>query len=154
MRLTRETDYALHGLAALARRADSAPVALAEIAHAENLPPSFLAKIFQKLTRHGILQSGRGAGNGYSLAVAAHELSVLRVIEAVEGSDYLDRCMFWGGRCGGEHPCLLHDRWAAVKPKFIAMLEHTTLADLVAVARSQATGESAVSGAGPTNRGG
>lgn len=155
MRLTRETEYALRGLAALARRDDSAPVALADLARAEDLPPSFLAKIFQKLTRHGILQSGRGAGNGYSLARSPEKLSVLQVIEAVEGSDFLDRCMFWGGRCGGENPCLLHDRWAAVKPRFTAMLEETTLADLVeVVARSSAPAELARTGGGQTDRGG
>lgn len=155
MRLTRETEYALRGLAALARRDDPAPVALAELAQAEDLPPSFLAKIFQKLTRHGILQSGRGAGNGYSLAVPPHELPVLRVIEAVEGSDFLDRCMFWGGRCGGDHPCLLHDRWATIKPSFTAMLKNTTLADLAeTVALSAVPAGSTRSGAGRTKRGG
>lgn len=154
MKLTRETEYALLGLAALARRADSAPIPLAELAQAEDLPPSFLAKIFQKLTRHAILQSGRGAGNGYSLAVPPHELSVLRVIEAVEGSDFLDRCMFWGGRCGGDDPCLLHDRWARVKPSLTAMLRDTTLADLIDVAHSGAPAAPARSRPGPTKRGG
>ncbi len=138
MRLTRETEYALRGLAALTRRSDPAPVPLAELAEAEGLPPSFLAKIFQKLSRHGILQSVRGAGNGYSLATAPESLSVLRVIEAVEGSDYMDRCMFWGGRCGSENPCVLHERWAEVKPGLRAMLETTTLADLAGTAESRA----------------
>lgn len=129
MRLTRETDYALQGLAALAQRSGS-PVPLAELADSEDLPASFLAKIFQKLARHGILQSVRGAGNGYVLATSLESLSVLQVIEAVEGSDYLDRCIFWGGRCGGDNPCVLHDRWAQLKPQLQAMLERTTVADL------------------------
>ncbi len=146
MRLTRETEYALQGLAALTRRNDPAPVPLAELAEAEDLPASFLAKIFQKLARHGILQSVRGAGNGYSLAAAPESLSVLQVIEAVEGSDYMDRCMFWGGHCGGENPCVLHERWAEVKPGLQAMLEETTLADLALAAKARETGAPSRSG--------
>lgn len=137
MRLTRETEYALHGLAALARRDHDSPVPLAELADSEDLPASFLAKIFQKLARHGILQSVRGAGNGYLLSTSLESLSVLQVIEAVEGSDYLDRCIFWGGRCGGDNPCLLHDRWAELKPQLQAMLEQTTVADLASTAASR-----------------
>jgi len=55
---------------------------------------------------------------------------VLEVIEAVEGPGYLDRCLFWGGHCGGSSPCLLHERWAGIKPQLQALLEGTTLADL------------------------
>ena len=130
MRLTRETEYALRGLAALARRPRGTAVPLAGLAGDEELPPSFLAKIFQKLARHGIVEARRGAGRGYSLAVSPDEVTVLEVIEAVEGSGYLDRCLFWGGRCGGSNPCLLHDRWASIKPRLQELLEGTTLEDL------------------------
>jgi Rrf2 family iron-sulfur cluster assembly transcriptional regulator len=105
-------------------------VPLSGLAVAEGLPTSFLAKIFQKLARHGIVEARRGAGRGYALATAPDSVTVLEVIEAVEGSDYLDRCLFWGGRCGGTSPCLLHDRWAGIKPQLQEWLEGTTLADL------------------------
>jgi Rrf2 family protein len=130
VRLTRETEYALAGLAALARRQPGTAAPLSGLAEAEDLPASFLAKIFQKLARHGIVQARRGAGQGYSLAKAPEAVTVLEVIEAVEGSGYLDRCLFWGGRCGGTNPCLLHDRWSTIKPQLRALLEGTTLADL------------------------
>jgi Rrf2 family protein len=136
MRLTRETEYALRGLIALARRPRGTAVPLSGLAGADDLPASFLAKIFQKLARHGIVQARRGAGRGYTLAIAPEAVTVLEVIEAVEGSDYLDRCLFWGGRCGGSNPCLLHDRWASLKPQLQALLEGTTLADLTATSAS------------------
>jgi Rrf2 family iron-sulfur cluster assembly transcriptional regulator len=131
MRLTRETEYALRGLTALARRPRGTAAPLSGLAVAEDLPASFLAKIFQKLARHGIVQAHRGAGRGYSLATAPEAVTVLEIIEAVEGSGYLDRCLFWGGRCGGTDPCMLHDRWASIKPDLQALLEGTTLADLL-----------------------
>lgn len=129
MRLTRETEYALLGLRALARRPRGASVTIDEVAAAEDLPRSFLAKIFQKLSRHGILESSRGPGRGFTLIRAPESVSSLEVIEAVEGPDYLDRCVFWTGRCGVE-PCLLHERFSSVKPLIRSVLERTTLADL------------------------
>ena len=132
MRLTRETEYALRGLTVLARRPRGTAVTLSGLAGVEDLPRSFLAKIFQKLARNGIVQARRGAGRGYTLAMAPEEVTVLEVIEAVEGSGYMDHCLFWGGHCGGSTPCLLHDRWANIKPQLQELLEGTTLADLTA----------------------
>lgn len=130
VRLTRETEYALRGLCVLAGKAPGATVPLMKVAAAQRLPPTFLAKIFQKLARHGILRAARGAGRGYALASAPEEISVLEVIEAIEGSDYLDRCLFWTGRCGEANPCVLHEHWLTVRPRVRALLESTTLADL------------------------
>lgn len=130
VRLTRETDYALRGLRALARRAQGDTIPVHEIAEVEGLPLSFLAKIFQKLTQHGILRSQRGAGQGYELAASPKAISLLQVVEAIQGSGYLDQCVFWSGRCGTDNPCLLHERWRQIKPRVVALLEGTTLADL------------------------
>jgi Rrf2 family iron-sulfur cluster assembly transcriptional regulator len=135
VRLTRETEYALRGLTALARRPLGTAVPLSGLAVDEKLPTSFLAKIFQKLARHGIVQARRGAGRGYTLTMAPEAVTVLEVIEAVEGSGYLDRCLFWGGYCGGSSPCLLHERWAGIKPQLQAVLEGTTIADLAVATR-------------------
>lgn len=129
VRLTRETEYALKGLAALARRAPGETVPLAEVATTEGLPASFLAKIFQKLARGGILIASRGAGRGYALAQPPSAISALDVAQAVQGSEFLDRCLFWGGRCGGTNPCLLHERWLEIKPQVRAVLEETSIAD-------------------------
>ena len=129
MRLTRETEYALLGLRALARRPRGASVTIDEVAAAEDLPRSFLAKIFQKLSRHGILESSRGPSHGFSLVRAPGSISSLEVIEAVEGADYLDRCVFWSGRCGTV-PCVLHERFSTLKPIIRSALQETTLADL------------------------
>ncbi len=132
MKLTRETEYALRGLSALARRPSGTSFAVDEVAATEELPPSFLSKIFQKLARHGILRSSRGPGHGYALVAAPEEITLLQIVEAIQGPDFLNQCMFWSGRCGDDDPCLLHDRWKNIKPHFQALLEETRLADLAA----------------------
>src|SRR6266496_4123522 len=67
MQLTRESVYAIQGLAFLAQQPSGGAVALADVAATQNLPRSFLAKIFQKLARHGVLAAGRGPASGYVL---------------------------------------------------------------------------------------
>ena len=108
MQLTRESDHALAGLAFLSAQPLGEYVALAEIAEARNLPKAFLAKTFQKLARHGVLDSSRGRSKGYTLARSANDISVLDVLVAVEGPGLVHRCALWPTTCSGETPCPLH----------------------------------------------
>lgn len=130
MRLTRESAYALRGLAELARRPAGEVVALAEVALAEGLPPTFLAKTFQKLARHGMLRAHRGAGRGYALAHPAAEISVREVLEAIEGVDLFRRCVFLGTHCSDDHPCPLHAHLKPAVTELKAALERLTLSDV------------------------
>ena len=105
-------------------------VSLAEIARARNLPQSFLAKIFQKLVHFGVLQSFRGRRRGYALARDPGSITLVEIIESVEGPHILERCIFWNGRCSDHEPCLLHETWSQVKPQIEALLRTMTLRDL------------------------
>lgn len=104
---------------------------LAAIAEAQGLPQSFLAKIFQKLTQYGLVRSFRGATRGYTLSRPATQISLREVLEAIEGPELLDRCLFWSHHCADEAPCVLHDGWKQIRPKVTAMMEATSLQDLV-----------------------
>ncbi|MDX1564265.1 MAG: Rrf2 family transcriptional regulator [Phycisphaeraceae bacterium] len=85
--LTRKTDYALVALAALAEEADGDAEALSarQIAETHRLPASLLMNVLKQLHRAGILCSRRGAGGGYSLCREPEQISLLEVIEAIEG---------------------------------------------------------------------
>lgn len=132
MRLSREAEYGLRGLLYLAQQDASQTVRLSEIAAAEDLPPSFLAKTFQKLSRHGLVVSHRGgAQRGYALARSPGAIRVREILEAIEGPNLFARCIFWNHRCGEDQPCVLHHRWRHVRDLFVAVLEQTTLADVI-----------------------
>jgi Rrf2 family protein len=132
MQLTRESLYALEGLAYLSTRPHGTVVALQEIAEARELPASFLSKIFQKLARHGIMSAERGRGRGYALARGADEITVREVLSAVEGPEALDRCFFWSGRCADSNPCPLHYRFRELRPVLESWLNEITLAEFAA----------------------
>ena len=131
MKLGRESAYAIEGLLALAARPFGSVMLLRDIAQAREVPESFLAKIFQKLARGGLLHSSRGRVRGYSLARRPREIRVKEIILAVEGADFFDRCIFWSDRCSDSNPCALHDRWARVRKRMISeLMEKSTLAEL------------------------
>ena len=82
--ITTKSAYAVRALAELARRG-SAPVPIGEIAARREIPPQFLETLFVALRRGGVLQSQRGVKGGYLLARPAEAITVLEVVELLEG---------------------------------------------------------------------
>jgi Rrf2 family transcriptional regulator, cysteine metabolism repressor len=83
--ITSKSPYAVRALAELARRGGGAPVPIGEIARARDIPPQFLEGLFATLRRAGILQSQRGVKGGYQFARPPSEVTVLQVVELLEG---------------------------------------------------------------------
>jgi Rrf2 family cysteine metabolism transcriptional repressor len=83
--ITSKSPYAVRALAELARRSTAAPVPIGEIARARDIPVQFLEGLFATLRRGGILQSQRGVKGGYSFARPPGEVTVLEVVELLEG---------------------------------------------------------------------
>jgi Rrf2 family protein len=82
--ITAKSAYAVRALAELARRGGS-PVPIGEVAARRDMSPQFLESLFVTLRRGGVLQSQRGVKGGYSLARPAEEITVLEVVELLEG---------------------------------------------------------------------
>ncbi|MEA2445275.1 MAG: Rrf2 family transcriptional regulator, cysteine metabolism repressor [Thermoleophilales bacterium] len=83
--ITSKSPYAVRALAELARSGSSGPVPIGEIARRRDIPVQFLEGLFATLRRAGILQSQRGVKGGYSFARQPEEVTVLDVVEALEG---------------------------------------------------------------------
>ena len=83
--ITTKSPYALRALAELARIGADVPVPIGELARRREIPPQFLEGLFANLRRAGILQSQRGVKGGYSFARSPSEVTVLEVVELLEG---------------------------------------------------------------------
>jgi Rrf2 family transcriptional regulator, cysteine metabolism repressor len=83
--ITTKSPYAVRALVELARRGSDSPVPIGEIARARDIPVQFLEGLFAILRRAGILQSQRGVKGGYSFARPPAEITVLEVVELLEG---------------------------------------------------------------------
>ena len=84
--ITSKSPYAVRALSELARRGGPEPVPIGEIARRREIPVQFLEGLFATLRRAGVLQSQRGVKGGYSFARPPGELTVLEVVELLEGS--------------------------------------------------------------------
>ncbi len=122
------TGYALQALAGLPESGEYALTR--DLAERLELPSPYLAKILQNLARAGILESSRGPKGGYRLARKADQISVEKILFALEGEDALNGCVMGFPVCDASHPCPMHDAWTAVKTQMEASIISTTLADL------------------------
>jgi len=129
MQMTRESEYALMGLSHLAKQPSGVIISLGDLAAVNDLPASFLAKIFDKLVRHGLVVSHRGPGGGVALERDPSSIPVLDILEAIEGPRVLNRCLIWQGHCADTDPCPLHEWVHALVPKVESILQELTLAD-------------------------
>ena len=132
MRLTRGSDYGLRGMLYMARQPLGQVCLVSQVAAAEELPESYLAKIFQDLARSRLLISHRGAKGGFSLVDDPQEINLLQIIEAVEGPIALAPCLDIREGCDRVNLCEIYDALDSAQAQMISVLEGTTLADLVA----------------------
>jgi Rrf2 family protein len=124
------TEYAIRGLAELAIRGDDQRIMLDELVAGTNLPRDFMAKVFQRLVHAGLLRSAKGRGGGFSLARPAHQITVMQIVEAIEGTQTMDRCVVGLEQCNDHMPCPQHDLYKPIRQRLKDYLNTTTLADL------------------------
>ena len=107
--ITSKSPYAVRALAELARTGSAGPVPIGEIARRREIPVQFLEGLFATLRRAGILSSQRVVKGGYSFARPPEELTVLEVVEALEGV------------LGAEATGVFEDAVAALRAQFAAV---------------------------------
>ena len=83
--ITSKSPYALKALAELGRAGDAAPVPIGELARRRDVPVQFLEQLFATLRRSGLLKSQRGVKGGYSFAREPYSITVLEVVELLDG---------------------------------------------------------------------
>lgn len=130
LRMTKGSGYALKAMAGLAIEAPDRPVAIKALARSEGIPPSFLAKILRPLIRARLVSAKAGAGGGVLLARKAGEISVLKILEAYEGTYERDACIFYSAtRCNGRD-CPVYCLFRREEDRIRTALATATLADL------------------------
>ncbi len=127
--IKRETDYAVRAMARLAHDAESLPVST--LAREEDIPELFLRKIMQTLSRAGFVESRQGPFGGYHLARPPGEVTVLDILEAVQGPLVMNECFATPEVCGRVDFCPLRKRLAELQVELNASLDKMSLADIV-----------------------
>ena len=130
MEISRRTDYGVRVILDLATQPESVRTSTQEIAERQHIPSPFLAKIISQLSLAGLVTTYRGAGGGVTLARDASEISLLQVIEALEGPVRLNRCLIEPDACPKDGHCPVHDIWAKAQGELVGLLKITTFDEL------------------------
>lgn len=96
------------------------------------VPESSTRKVFQELVREGFLVAARGPGGGYELIQEPSEITLLNIIEAVDGDAVYKDCVLGLRECNASMPCPMHHVWQDAREGLLEQLESTTLAKLIA----------------------
>jgi Rrf2 family protein len=131
MQITRQADYALRAMYYLAKLEPGKRAATSQIANEREIPPSFLAKIISQLSIAGLIHTSRGARGGVSLAHLPEEVTMLQVIEAIDGPIMMNECTLDPSVCTFGAECPIHPIWCETQAELVNKLRITTLAHLL-----------------------
>ena len=128
MQITRQADYAVRAMVYLAQLGPEKRASTSQIAQEKQIPPSFLAKIVSQLSVAGLLQTSRGARGGVSLARSAEDISLLDVVEAIDGPILLNDCVADNGACSFGDSCPMKPVWCDAQQELVSRLDNTNFA--------------------------
>lgn len=132
LRLSKKADYALLALRHLAVPGPRATASARELAENYDLPPELLAKVLQQLVKAGLLSSQQGIRGGYGLARPAASISVVDVIQAIDGPMTVTACSETDHSCDQYTKCNIRDPLWKMKDRIVSALSATTVAELAA----------------------
>lgn len=129
LELTRRGDYAIRAMLALGR-AGGARLSTPVMAASMNIPVRFLPQVMGDLARAGLVRSRAGRNGGYELARPAGAISLLTIIEAVEGESRRRTCILRGGPCQRDGVCDVHVVFGAAQDALRGQLAAASLESL------------------------
>ncbi|MGC8794936.1 MAG: RrF2 family transcriptional regulator [Bryobacteraceae bacterium] len=128
---SRSSEYAIRAFMHLAQAPDGKYVMVKQIAEQERIPAHFLSKILQQLARKGLLRSSKGPTGGFALVKPPSNITLIEIIEILDGLGDYQRCISGLDECSDAAPCAMHEAWKDLRSRIMDYLEKTTIADLV-----------------------
>lgn len=127
---SKSSQYTLRALAYIAAYGQKRNFSAIEVCKKAAIPEAYTRKTFQALVQGGFLKAISGPGGGYMLKKKPSQITVLDILEAVEGPGAFNGCVLGLARCGNENPCSLHQVWVKLKKQMLKELFSKTLEDL------------------------
>ena len=118
MKLTRAAEYAIRCVLYLSASPAGQVTSRREVSEAMDIPGAFLGKIAQGLAKAGLLIVRQGANGGYELALAPKDISLLSVVEAMEGEIRINECLTRPQACSRSRGCAVHKVWNKAQQQF------------------------------------
>ena len=145
MQLTRAADYAVRVMIHLAGLPPGTRASRSELAAAVDCPEQFLSKVLQDLARVDLVVSHRGNTGGFELPQPHRTVSLLEVVEAIEGPMRLNLCLTSDHACARQSWCPAHGVWVEAQRALAGLLQAATVGELARKAAGQNLGALLVS---------
>jgi Rrf2 family protein len=123
----------IHATLALAFLAQLQPdqfAGAASIAEQVGAPKNYLGKLLKQLTEVGLLESQKGFGGGFRLAIPATKITLFDILEPLEGVSKWDGCFLGRSTCTDNTPCAMHHKWSKIRNDYLSFLKDTTVDEL------------------------
>jgi len=131
--LSKSSKYAIKAVIYLALHSDKdRKILVRDMYEAVRVSESYLAKLLQDLSRHGIISSTKGRHGGFYLSEENTQRTLMDIVRVIDGDEGINACVLGISSCDAEHPCVIHHLVASSKSGFNHVLNTTTLGDLVA----------------------
>ena len=127
---SRQCEYAIQAVLFLALKPEGEMVSSKELAQRLDIPYHFLSKIFQDLTRKGLLVSHKGPAGGFGLGMPADQITLFHIVEAIDGVGFTRNCVLGFPECSGKNPCSVHNVWADLRDEIYSMLVNKSIAQM------------------------
>ncbi len=124
--LSQGAQYAISAVIALSKQPEGTTVSAADLARPLNCPAAYLSQILSKLKPAGIIKSQRGLRGGVLLGRAPKDITLIEVIDAIDGTDFFTSCFLGIDGCGNIEPCPFHEFWSEERTKIRKWLSETT----------------------------
>jgi Rrf2 family iron-sulfur cluster assembly transcriptional regulator len=130
---SKTTEYALRAVIYIAKYSSfENKIGIETISKAIDSPPSFIAKILQKLTKNEVLISSvTGPKGGFYFTDEAKKTSLMEVLTILNEDSVITKCVLGLQECSDHNPCPMHSQYKLIKPKIIEMFQNKTIEDLV-----------------------
>ena len=127
MEFTSKSEHAIHGIYYLSNKPQDMVVYVSEIAREQNVSESYLAKIFQALSKAGLVSSFRGSKGGYALSKLPEDINLKEIVGAVEGNAPIFNCSGVKSNCSVNIHCMIQETFRAAEDKMFEVLESVTM---------------------------
>ena len=124
--------YALKAVLYLAvNSSESNKIMAKNISDPINVPPAYIAKLLQELSKHNIVSSTRGPKGGFYLNDANRAISLIEIINVIDGENRLNSCLLSLQNCDSDKPCPLHVLAGPFRTELLKNLESNTIEDMI-----------------------
>jgi Rrf2 family iron-sulfur cluster assembly transcriptional regulator len=127
---SRQCEYALQAVSYLALQPEGKMTSIKELSSKLKIPYHFLAKILQNLSYKKLLLSQKGPSGGFALALSPKIITLLDIVDAIDGDDLTKKCVMGFPRCSGRSPCAVHEYWEQLREGIHSMLAKKSIAEM------------------------